>query len=198
MLKYRVVRAHMLCQGGVHDLRVARQQRLHHRDADAAAQIASQAENRRALIAQRRRQSGECRGRQRHVDEAGTQPLRESGPHDRGGAHLQIEARHLPRRKGRQRKAGADDQPKVDLTHDAPDEEHREQRAEAPRRRDETGGDHRVVEQILQQGRQQRERGEQDHTDDENERVAGQKVPILEQGGTHEPFPGRRQHVHHE
>ena len=176
----------LLGEPRVHHLRIAREQRFDHRNADAAADIAHQAEHRRALVAKLRRQRGEGDRRQRHVDEAGAKTLREARPDDRGAIHLQVEARHLPQRDRGQRKARGDDEPGVDFAHEPADDEHRHQGADAARRGDQAGQHDGIIHQVLQQRRQQRQRREQHDADNENEHVAGDEVAVLEQGGADE------------
>ena len=76
---------------------------------------------------------------------------------------------HLPERIGRQRQPDEDEDARVDHAHQPPDDDHRDHRADAARRHDQAGGDHRIAEQVLQHRRQQRQAGQQHDADDEDE-----------------------------
>ena len=123
----------------VQALRVLGQQEHHHRDADRAADVAHQAEQRRALVAQRTGERGESHGRQRHVDQADGHTLRDARDGDRPVVHLQRELRHLPQRQGGEAEADGDDGPRVDRRQQPADREHADQRADAARRRRQAG-----------------------------------------------------------
>ena len=77
----RVVRAQMLDQPRMHDLGVLGQQRIDDRDADAAADIAHQAEDRGSLRQNVARQSREGERVQRREDKAEPEALQQ--PRDR-------------------------------------------------------------------------------------------------------------------
>ena len=100
---------------------------------------------------------------------------------DRPGADVGREARHLPERERGQAEAGEDQQARVDPADQAADQEHRDHGAEAARRQEVAGGQHRIAHQVLQERRQQRQRREQDDADHEDEQQAGREVAVAEQ-----------------
>src|SRR5258708_14085369 len=72
--QHRAVAGHMLAERRVHDLGVARQQGVHHRNADTAAEVTGETEDRRTFVTECRGQGGESGGRERYEDEAGPHP----------------------------------------------------------------------------------------------------------------------------
>ena len=92
-VKQRVERGHVFGQDGVVHLGVLRQQGHDHRYADAAAQIAGQAEQAGGVGAEAGFQRGEGQRAERHEDEAEAQALDHAGYDDRTLAHLDRETR---------------------------------------------------------------------------------------------------------
>ena len=77
---------------------------------------------------------------------------------------------------------GADEQARVHLAGHAPRDQHREQRADAARRRQEAGLEHGIAIQILQQRRQKCEPSEQQHAGHRHEDDAHREVAVGEDG----------------
>ncbi len=163
------------------DLGVVRQEGHHDRDADAAAEIADQAEHRGRLGPKARRQGREGHGAERHEDEAQAQALDQAAADDVPGRAVGREPRHLPQGEGGQQQAGENQQAGVDPADQAADQEHRDHGAKAARRQDVAGGDHRVAQQALQEGRQEGQGRQEDDADDEDEQQAGHQVAVAEQ-----------------
>ena len=102
-LGQRVVGPQMLDKAGMHGLGVLGQQRHDDRDADAAADIAHQAEDRGPLGQDVPRQGRERDDAERRKDKAEAEPLQYARRDDRSHPHLQREAGHLPdRHRGQQ------------------------------------------------------------------------------------------------
>ena len=80
----------------------------------------------------------------------------------------------------------ADNQARVDPADHTPDQEHHQHGAHAARCQHHPGGQHRVAHQVLQVGREQRQRGEQDDADQEDEDQTGGEVAVSEQARVHE------------
>ncbi len=162
------------------DLRVAHQEHRHDRDADRRAKIAHQAEQRGCVGAVARVERGEGNCRQRHEHHSHTQALDHTGAKDQPVIHLRREARHRVERLRGQEKTDDDENSGVDPVHEPPNDEHRNHRAETARTYDDTDGDSRIAENGRQHWRQQRHRGQDQHTHDEDERQASHEVAVEE------------------
>ena len=69
---------------------------------------------------------------------------------------------------------------RIDAVDDAADDHHGDHGADAARRQHQAGGDHRIAHQVLQVGRDQRQRRQQDDADHEDEAEADGEVAVLE------------------
>jgi hypothetical protein len=85
------------------------------------------------------------------------------------GRQLQRIMRHLPQSERGYREAQEQHQAQIDLADEAPHDEHREHGAEAGWGGHQPGSRHRIVEQRLEHGRQERAGGVEHQTDDEYE-----------------------------
>ena len=81
---------------------------------------------------------------------------------------------------GGQQQADGQQDARIDAVDDAADDHHGHHGADAARRQDQAGGDHRIAHQVLQVGREQRERGEQDDADHEDEAEPDGEVAVAE------------------
>ncbi len=154
----------------------------HHRDADAAADVAHQAEQRRPLVAITRRQGREGDGGERHEDEAEPQPLDDAGAHYVPAADVRVEQGHLPHGEAGEQQPREDEIAGIHPTGQAPHQHHGEHGADPARGEQIAHVDHRVPHQSLHEGGQQGHGREQYDADDEDKHQADAEVAITEQG----------------
>ena len=98
---------------------------------------------------------------QRHEDQAEAEALDDPADDHRPRRLVDRKAGHHPQRDAHQHDADPDQQPRIDLAHQPPGEQHRDQRADPARRGQEARLEHRIAVEILQQRREQGEAGEQ-------------------------------------
>src|SRR5271163_5263359 len=182
----------MLDEARMHRLGVLDKQSLQDRDADAAADVAGQAEQGGALGQDRARQRRKTDRTQRHEHKAQPETLNQPRDDNRLHIHGEREPAHLIERQSSQREPAENEQTDIHQVDDAADQEHRGHGTDAARRDDKTGARHRVVHRLLQHWRQQRQSREHDDPDKEHQHDAGDEIAVAQQVAVEERGLARR------
>ncbi len=165
---------------GVRHLGHAHQLRADDRDSDRPADVARQVEQARRGGAQARLEGFERQALQRHENEAEAEALDDPAPDHRSRRLLEREAGHHPQGCAHQHHPETDQQPGIDLVAELARQKHRNQGPDPARRGQEARLEHRIAVKVLEQWREQREPGQQQHPGHRHEREPGGEIAVGE------------------
>ena len=178
IIKAGVHRRHIRGNISMVDLGIARQQCVHHRYADARADIAEQAIEAGAFGPQMRRQRRQRRRAQRHEQKAEAETLHHRDRDNPLLRNIRRPAGHLVERPRRQPQPECEQSAGVDTADQAADDQHGRHRPHAARPHDKARGDDGIIHQLLQIRRLQRHRGVIGQADDDDEQHAGGEIAV--------------------